>query len=145
MAAQQDETDDVFTAACETGEMTVLRLKTACDPAIVNRKDADGTPPLWRATAWARTEVVEFLLENGADPSLADKHGETAADLAGRLNYDSIRAVIDEACQKRLQAEKTRAFRQEMETLSKSLRQFTGGLGAPVKACRPARFGKPAA
>lgn len=142
-SAPFSDADEVFMAACDTGEMTVVRLKIKNNPAIVNMKDRDGTPALHRAVSWAQTEVVEYLLQTGTDTALTDAHGENAASLASRLNYDPIRSMIEKTHKERARASQQEAFRAEMDALSKGLKQFTRGLGSPVKAKHTARFGKP--
>jgi hypothetical protein len=36
------------------------------------------------AAAWGRADVVDLLLENGADPSIVDEEGMTPPDVARR-------------------------------------------------------------
>jgi ankyrin repeat protein len=51
------------------------------DPALINILDGRGTP-LHEAARGGSTQVVQFLLDRGADPTLRDGEGKTPADLA---------------------------------------------------------------
>lgn len=58
--------------------------------ADVNAQDQDGSSVLWRAvfSAAGRTEIIHFLLENGAKPDLANHEGVTPRALAERLGLN---------------------------------------------------------
>ena len=47
-----------------------------------NQKDFNGRTPLYLAAVNKNKEVCKFLLDNGANPFLGDKKGETPADAA---------------------------------------------------------------
>lgn len=55
------------------------------DEAAVVR-DLDGWTPLMFAARYNDADVVEFLLDAGADPAARDAYGSTAADLADEFN-----------------------------------------------------------
>ncbi|XP_018328199.1 ankyrin repeat domain-containing protein 49-like [Agrilus planipennis] len=55
--------------AAENGELEVVKSLVLKDPGLVNVADKDGYTPLHRACYNNHVEVVEFLLENGADIS----------------------------------------------------------------------------
>ena len=48
----------------------------------LNKKDQGGNTPLHFASAYGRLEIVKFLLENKADPSLKNNEGKTALQIA---------------------------------------------------------------
>ena len=48
----------------------------------LNKKDQGGNTPLHFAAAYGRLEIVKFLLENEADPSLKNNEGKTALQIA---------------------------------------------------------------
>ena len=50
--------------------------------ADVNRPSADGTTALMMAAGYGYGDFVKLLLARGADPSMRDRHGETALDFA---------------------------------------------------------------
>ena len=51
--------------------------------AEIDARDGDTqATALERAASWGASEVVELLLKRGANPSIKDKNGKTALDLA---------------------------------------------------------------
>jgi len=68
----------------------------------VNHQDAMGRTPLhWGAAApheklggGNRVKMVQFLLENGADPTIKDQNGQTAEDLARAAEYDDVVTIF---------------------------------------------------
>jgi ankyrin repeat protein len=78
-----------FTAlhfAAQEHELELVRILVARG-ADVNAQDNDGTSVLWRAvfSAAGRDEIVQFLLQNGANQELPNHAGETPRQLAERL------------------------------------------------------------
>ena len=62
--------------------------------AEINARSNDGITPL-RDALHLSQEVVDFLLENGADPDIADNNGKSARDFApGRFDKSSDAAVV---------------------------------------------------
>ena len=47
------------------------------------------------ASARGRANVVQFLLEKGANPKAVDKEGKTALALAAGTNPQTVQALID--------------------------------------------------
>jgi ankyrin repeat protein len=72
--------------AAQEHEPEIARILVARG-ADVNAQDDDGASVLWRAvfSAAGRDEIVQLLLQNGAKDDLANKAGETPAQLAERL------------------------------------------------------------
>lgn len=52
--------------------------------AEVNRKCEHGRTALQMAAAWGHLDVVQFLIDNGADPAIRDDEGTTPAMIAAR-------------------------------------------------------------
>jgi ankyrin repeat protein len=50
----------------------------------VDAVDRDGLTVLYHASSWARPDVVQLLLEHGADPNVADKWGRVPLHTAAR-------------------------------------------------------------
>jgi ankyrin repeat protein len=72
--------------AAQEYEPEIARILVARG-ADVNAQDQDGSSVLWRAvfSSNGRTEIIHFLLENGAKPDLANHEGVTPRALAERL------------------------------------------------------------
>ena len=62
--------------AAETGSLAAIKVLLDCG-AEVNAQDNQSLSALRYAAANARTEIVQLLLERGADPELADWGGKT--------------------------------------------------------------------
>ncbi|KAF6734997.1 Ankyrin repeat family A protein 2 [Oryzias melastigma] len=63
---------------------------------VINLKDEEGFTPLMWAAAHGQIAVVEFLLQNGADPHLLAKGRESALSLACSKGYtDIVKMLID--------------------------------------------------
>ena len=70
---------------CANGEMAKVKLMlTCCDEPkkAVNLADYDGGTPLMLAAAEGHHELVQYLMEVGADPKAKDRFGLTASDAA---------------------------------------------------------------
>lgn len=65
--------------------------------AIVNAPGVDGTTPLMMAAGTGKESIVNFLLENGADPTMFNDKGETAADFALKNNSTKLASKLEEA------------------------------------------------
>jgi hypothetical protein len=63
--------------------------------ADVNATDMFGNNALREAIGMKRTKMVEFLLNNGADPLLRNKDGETMLDLARKYGTPEIVALME--------------------------------------------------
>lgn len=62
--------------------------------ANINAQDDNGISALAWSAANGRKEIVEFLLNNNADPTLKDKYGNTADKYADNKNYYAISELI---------------------------------------------------
>jgi ankyrin repeat protein len=85
-------------AAVKRGDADRVRALLAEQPEAVNAKGKDGRTPLLLAVDAGEEEVVDALLEAGADATVADKSGATPLALALEAGFDEIaRRLLEEA------------------------------------------------
>jgi ankyrin repeat protein len=58
--------------------------------APVNARQQHGWTPLHAAAQNGNLEIIEILLQNGADPSIKNEEGVTALDLARKQNRTDV-------------------------------------------------------
>ena len=83
-------------AAVRPGQLPAVRVLVE-HGATIDAHNRDGDTPLTNAAIWGAGDVVAFLLAAGADPSLPDGIGATAAGMARQHGYVEIAAAIDRA------------------------------------------------
>ncbi|MBM81778.1 MAG: hypothetical protein CMJ78_14465 [Planctomycetaceae bacterium] len=79
------------------GGLEVARLLIAAG-AEVNRHCEHGRTALQMAAAWGHLDLVQFLIENGADPTIRDDEGMTPAMIASnskRVPEAHLKPVVD--------------------------------------------------
>ena len=74
----------------------LVRARLAEDPTLVNIMDGR-TSPLHEATRSNELEVVRLLLDQGADPLLANGEGKTALDVAMELGHVAAAEMLRSA------------------------------------------------
>lgn len=77
--------------AAERGELDVLERMAAEDPSCLERCDHRGGSALHAAARGSRIEVIEWLLQRGADPSCVDRLGVTP--LGEAVEVDALAAA----------------------------------------------------
>lgn len=94
--AQTQPDSETFLEAIEQQRSAeVIDLVAKKGRAIVNVRGYSGATPLTVAMRKRATLFVNYLLQNGADPNLADKQGDTALMIAARLGHlEGIGAMI---------------------------------------------------
>jgi ankyrin repeat protein len=85
--------------AASRGKMDVARLLIA-DKAIINAVGPDGTSPLMMAGLSGSEEMTQLLLKAGADPTMRNLQGLSAADWAKSAKNDSLAAQLQQASDK---------------------------------------------
>lgn len=65
--------------------------------AYIDAESPNGSTPLMMAAMYGNAESVKVLLEAGADPTLKNQQGLTAADFALRVSRNDSAALIDAA------------------------------------------------
>jgi ankyrin repeat protein len=93
-ACAQDTPGDIHQAA-RTGDLERVKTLVAGSPALVDARDANQMTPLHHAARGVHPEVVEFLVEQGADVTLKDANDVTVLhSLAYRGASDLSKLVI---------------------------------------------------
>lgn len=62
----------------------------------VNSVGHEGQSTLMWAAMWGKTAIVQYLLDNGADPTIVNSSGKTAAQLAYEHGYFDLAALIEQ-------------------------------------------------
>lgn len=73
--------------AAAVGDLDMLNDLLAGNPALLHVQGPNGNTPLHAAAVNGQNKAVGMLLEAGANPSLANEDGHTAAALAAQYNH----------------------------------------------------------
>jgi len=95
-AAQSQPDSETFLEAIEEQRNNdVVDLVAKKGRGIINIRGYSGATPLTAAMRKRANPYVNYFLQNGADPNLADKNGDTALMIAARLGYlEGINSMI---------------------------------------------------
>lgn len=95
-AAQTQPASETFLEAIEEGRSNdVIDMVNKNGRAIVNVRGFSGVTPLTAAMRKRATMYVNFLLQNGADPNLAERTGDTPLIIAARLGHlEGVTAML---------------------------------------------------
>jgi ankyrin repeat protein len=88
---------DVFEASA-LGDLETVRKLVGGDQACVNAFATDGFYPLGLAAFFGHRGIVEFLLKNGADPSLAARNAQKVTALhagASRGDAEIVKMLLE--------------------------------------------------
>lgn len=86
--AQTRPDSEIFLEAIEAQDNNqVIDLATRKGRAVINSRGYSGVTPLTVAVRKRLGTYVNFLLQKGADPNLAEKNGDTALMIAARSGY----------------------------------------------------------
>lgn len=84
--------------AASKGHTEMMRILIEND-AYIDAESPNGTTPLMMAAYYATPKAVKLMLEEGADPTLQNKDGQTALDMAlskdKKLSTQYIRVFLD--------------------------------------------------
>ena len=67
----------------------------------VNKKDERGISPLMYAILFKQTDIVSYLIRNGADYRAEDKNGLTIKDYAEKSKSEEIIKLVNDARKRR--------------------------------------------
>ena len=82
-----------FTYAARRGDVSkVADMVQAGMPVDID--DEDGWTALFRAACYNRTDLVRYLLNNGANVNKQDRWGETALYSASRMNKTDVMTIL---------------------------------------------------
>ena len=87
VAQGQPDSEILLEAIEDQRNNDVVDLVTRKGRGIINVRGYSGATPLTAAMRKRATAYVNYLLQNGADPNLADKQGDTALMIAARLGH----------------------------------------------------------
>ena len=81
--------------AVQDGDLEGVERAIAADSSALNIIGPGGQSPLMHAVLGGKTEIVKFLLEKGADTSIAEKDGYTPMHGAGNtLDTPQIQLTV---------------------------------------------------
>ena len=69
--------------------------------AYIDAESPNGTTPLMMAVSYGRADVARFLVEQGADPTIKNQLGLTAADFARRASRQDMADLVAEAMRRK--------------------------------------------
>ena len=82
--------------AAYKGDMKKVKKIIDRDPSQINVQDTRGFTPLHLASGKGHIEIVEFLLNHGADTELENIHGERPLWLAAKFGrYETIKTLLE--------------------------------------------------
>ncbi|XP_076880324.1 DNA-binding protein RFXANK isoform X2 [Brachyhypopomus gauderio] len=76
------------------GDLTQVKTQLTCDWSLLNSQDERGFTPLIWAAAFGEMEMVQFLLEKGADPKTFARERESALSLASAGGFADIVGIL---------------------------------------------------
>ncbi len=117
----------------ENGETLMLAKMLDEYPEALNLQDAQGQTLLHLAVSWAKTEMVDLLLARGADTSIRDPQNQSASDLAARLGYETIAAMISSENGQRAADALQQKLRQERLLCTRGIPCAISARQAPVR------------
>ena len=75
---------------CKKGDLEMVKSLVNKKGMSVNMRDKDGRTPLYIAAREGYRNIVDFLINNGAETSIRDKDGMTILHWAGKEGFSDI-------------------------------------------------------
>ncbi|KAK3103771.1 hypothetical protein FSP39_021748 [Pinctada imbricata] len=89
----------------QNGDLDTVKNLVQKDEKIVNNETEGGRFPLHIAADYGQTEVIEFLINKGAEVNKADKHGITPLLAAVWENHtSSVKLLLEKGADKNVQS-----------------------------------------
>lgn len=86
---------DDFVSAARDGDAAMVRVLSGCFDTV-DVVDRHSATALYMASIGDHAEIVEFLLERGANPNIQNRSGRSAVTMAAARNaYRALRLLID--------------------------------------------------
>ena len=76
--------------AAANGHVALVKLLRSCGARVLVKYQHHLRTPIWLAAFSGHAEMIELLLEYGADPHSADELGHTPLSEAARLGYEEV-------------------------------------------------------
>ncbi|NUM52079.1 MAG: ankyrin repeat domain-containing protein [Candidatus Hydrogenedentes bacterium] len=94
----------VLCAAAYEGQLDEVKNLLAADPSLINAKGELGRTALHAAAGGGQSGIVDYLLSQGADPTITDEDGNSPASAALEFAHTGIAKTLREAEVKALEA-----------------------------------------
>lgn len=99
------------------------------EPIIVHLRAEDGRGALFWANEYEKYEMIDFLLERGADPEATDAQGNKPADLlpAGSRRPKNSKATLDTVQAAAQAKQQQQQYQQQMAAAQKAAQEQQKG------------------
>jgi ankyrin repeat protein len=79
-----------------SGSLPVVQLLYRKGGLPINQQSVDGNSALFFACLWGQYEIVNYLLDLGADFTVANSRGETPLSIARKKGYSDIVLLLQQ-------------------------------------------------
>jgi ankyrin repeat protein len=90
-----EEGVSIFDYAIAYNNISIVKRLLAAGVDVNSTRRKSGFTPLMGAVSYGRKEIVELLLENGANVDAVDSKGYTAADFARKMHKKSMLLLLE--------------------------------------------------
>merc|ERR1719502_43785 len=80
----------------DRADLASIKSMISADPDLVYLRSEDGRGPLFWAYEYEAFDIVQFLLDAGADPEAVDANGNTPVSLMGKDERPAAEAAEEE-------------------------------------------------
>ena len=79
-----------------SGKLELVELLYSKTSIPINQQSVDGNSALFFACLWGQYDIVNYLLERGADFTIANRQGETPLSIAKKGGHRSIVRLLQD-------------------------------------------------